>query len=124
MLKRNVLIAGVFIVSLLVFSPTVTVFSQNYTPGELIIVLKNEYLPLNPVVRNDSLITNLRSLDSLNAFFKSYELEKIYKGKWSAIQSYYLLRFPDNLDVIQMTSTSSKGDCNGDGQVSLSDIVY
>lgn len=71
MLKIKILFAGICGISLLsLFLFSSPLFSQNYVPGQLIIVIKNEYLPINSVVRNDSLITNLKSLDSLNALYK------------------------------------------------------
>ncbi len=108
MLKSKILFAGICTISLLsLFLSSSPLFSQNYVPGQLIIVIKNEYLPINPVIRNDSLITNLGSLDSLNILFKSYALEKIYKGKWSAVQGFYLLKFSDTLDVSNLASIYS-----------------
>lgn len=43
----------------------------------------------------------------MNILFKSYALEKIYKGKWSAVQGFYLLKFSDTLDVSNLASIYS-----------------
>lgn len=108
MLKSKILIAGICTISLLsLFLSSSPLFSQNYVPGQLIVVIKNEFLPINSIIRNDSLITNFKSLDSLNALYKCYALEKIYKGKWSAVQGFYLLKFSDTLDVSNLASIYS-----------------
>jgi hypothetical protein len=80
----------------------------DYSPGRLIVDIKHEYLPINPTLNGGGIIeTGLPSIDSLNTLYQVFSFEKIYKGAWEAVKGYYLLKFPDTLDVIQVVSAYS-----------------
>lgn len=82
--------------------------ANDYAPGRLIVDIKHEYLPITPTPNGGGIIeTGLPSIDSLNTLYQVYSFEKIYKGAWGAVKGYYLLKFPDTLDVIQVVSAYS-----------------
>jgi hypothetical protein len=92
MLEKKICKVSLFIVFLFfsLFSFTGLIrnsFAQNYVPGELIIEIRKEFLPINVTFDPDSnIVTSLGSIDSLNKLFQCYAFEKLYKGKWSPVQ--------------------------------------
>ena len=108
--------------------------AQDFVPGQIIIDIKHEYLPLTPTRSGDSIIvTGLPSIDSLNALYEVYTFEKLVDDSWSATKGFYLLKFPDSLDANQVVSSYSadihihlaglNGICQPDG-VTPSDYYY
>jgi hypothetical protein len=77
--------------------------ADEIAPGRIIVDIRHQYLPITPTLNPMGIIlTNIPSIDSLNVLFRVYSFEKIYQGKWSAVKGYYLLKFPDSLDVNQV----------------------
>jgi serine protease len=79
--------------------------SQSFVPGQIIIDIRHEYLPLNATVDSlGNVYTGLLSLDSLNNRFHCLSFMKISNFNWEPIKGMYVLTFPDTLDVFQLVS--------------------
>ncbi|MGB2990671.1 MAG: S8 family serine peptidase, partial [Candidatus Zixiibacteriota bacterium] len=77
-------------------------------PGQIMIDIKHEYLPISPVPTEQGImITGIASVDSLNALYQVHSFEKITDDSWSATKGFYVLRFPDSLDVDLVHSSYS-----------------
>ena len=77
-------------------------------PGQIMIDVKHEYLPITPTVNGQGkMVTGLASVDSLNAFYQVHTFEKITDDSWSATKGFYVLRFPDSVDVNLVHSSYS-----------------
>lgn len=84
---------------------SVPAHGDGYVPGQLIVDLKHEYLPITPLPNGQGImITGVSSIDTLNALHGVYSFERIYRGKWEPLKGSYLLDFPDSLDVNQVAS--------------------
>jgi subtilisin family serine protease len=94
-----------FFVLFAVFTMT---HAQDFVPGQIMVDIKHEYLPISPSPNGDSIIvTGLPSIDSLNILYQVYAFEKLVDDSWSAVKGFYLLRFPDSLDVYLVHSSYS-----------------
>jgi subtilisin family serine protease len=98
-----------FIVSLTnLFGLLSVTHAQDFVSGQIMIDIRHEYLPLTPHINGQGVIgTGLPSIDSLNALFQVYAFEKIVDDSWSATKGFYLLKFPDSLDVTLVHSSYS-----------------
>ncbi len=82
--------------------------AEDFVPGQIIIDIKHQYLPITPAANGDDIIaTGLASLDSLNVFYAVHSFEKLTDDSWSATKGIYLLQFPDSLDVHRVTAAYS-----------------
>jgi hypothetical protein len=78
---------------------------DGYVPGQLIVDLKHEYLPITPIANGQGIMmTGLSSVDSLNVLYRVDSFRKIYRGAWQPLKGSYLLDLPDSLDVKQLAS--------------------
>jgi len=114
-MKKNCVVKGLFLcifgsfVFMFILTLNHVSYAQNYLKGELLLDIKREFLPVNVQVEPDSnIFTNLGSIDSLNALYNCFSFEKLYKGKYSAVQGLYLLKFPDTLDIDKIFSSYSQ----------------
>jgi hypothetical protein len=74
--------------------------AQNTVPGQIIIDIKHENLPINTYINGQGIIlSGISSLDTLNARFGVYAFEKLTDDSWNATRGMYLLRFPNSHDV-------------------------
>lgn len=82
--------------------------AQDFVPGQIMIDIHHEYLPLIPYPNGQGIITtSLPSIDSLNTLYQVYAFEKLVDDSWSAIKGFYLLKFPDSIDVNLVYSSYS-----------------
>jgi subtilisin family serine protease len=80
--------------------------AQDFVHGQIMIDIKHEYLPLTPTPKGeDIIITGLPSIDSLNALYEVYAFEKLANDSLGVSKGFYLLKFPDSLDVNQVLSS-------------------
>jgi thermitase len=78
---------------------------EGFVPGQLIVDLKHEHLPITPVANGEGIITtSVSSIDTLNALYGVRSFERIYRGRWQPLRGSYLLGFPDSLDVNRIAS--------------------
>jgi hypothetical protein len=50
--------------------------AQDFVPGQIIIDIKHEYLPISPTPNGeDIIVTGLASIDSLNVLYAVYDYE-------------------------------------------------
>jgi len=77
-------------------------------PGQIMIDVRHEYLPITPAVNGQGkMVTGLPSVDSLNALYQVHTFEKITDDSWSATKGFYVLRFPDSVNVNSVQSSYS-----------------
>jgi hypothetical protein len=77
-------------------------------PGQIMIDIRHEYLPITPTVNGQGkMVTGLASVDSLNALYQVHTFEKITDDSWSATKGFYVVRFPDSVDVNLVHSSYS-----------------
>jgi subtilisin family serine protease len=82
--------------------------AQDFVPGQIMVDIKHEYLPISPSPNGQGIIeTALPSIDTLNALHQVYAFEKLVDDSWSATKGFYLLKFPDSLDVYLVRSSYS-----------------
>lgn len=106
-LKKKSLLKTIFILGIFaIINNFGFVSAQDFVPGEVIVDLKHQFLPVDINVDQDNnIVTGLASVDTLNRLYKCFSFEKIYKGKWTPMQGAYLLKFPDTLDVNQIVNS-------------------
>ena len=86
--------------SIVLFAVFSVSHAEDFVPGQIMIDIRHEYLPITPTPNGEGIIeTGLPSIDSLNALYHVFAFEKLVDDSWSAIKGFYLLRFPDTLDV-------------------------
>ncbi len=91
-----------FIVLFGLFSMT---HAQDFVPGQIMIDIKHEYLPITPTPNGENIIeTGLPSMDTLNVFYGIYAFEKLCDD-WGVSKGFYLLKFPESVDVNQALSS-------------------
>ncbi len=116
-LSRSLCLEVGFIVLFAVFTTT---HAQDFVPGQIMIDIKDEYLPITPTPNGDSIIvTGLASIDSLNALYEVYAFEKLVNDSVGVSKGFYLLKFPDSLDVNQVLSSYL-----GDIHVNMGSLNY
>jgi hypothetical protein len=98
---------SIFLLSAIVlFGAWSITHAQDFVPGQIMIDIRHEYLPLNPVQNGDGIIlTGLPSFDSLNALYGVYDFETPVDRSSEVGRGFYLLKLPDSLDLNQVLST-------------------
>jgi len=82
--------------------------AQGPVPGQIMIDIKHEYLPISPAPNGQGvMLTGLASLDTVNVLYQVYAFEKITDDSWSATKGFYVLRFPDSVDINSVHSSYS-----------------
>jgi hypothetical protein len=82
------------------YIPSINPPTHAAIPGQIMIDIKHEYLPITPLPNAPGIIqTGIPSVDSLNVLFQVYAFEKVVDDSWGATKGIYLIRFPDSLDV-------------------------
>ncbi len=80
--------------------------AQDFVPGQIMIDIKHEYLPITPTPNGeDIIITGLPSIDSLNALFSVYAFETPVGTSSEISRGFYLLKFPDSVNADQVLSS-------------------
>jgi hypothetical protein len=80
--------------------------AQDFVPGQIMIDIKHEYLPLHSTPNGQGvLVMGIPSIDSLNALYGVYDFERLVDTSSQVSKGFYLLKFPDSLDLNQVLST-------------------
>jgi hypothetical protein len=80
--------------------------AQDFVPGQIMIDIKHEYLPITPTANGeDVIIMGLPSTDSLNVLYGVYDFETPVDTSSEVSKGFYLLKFPDSLDVNEVLSS-------------------
>ncbi|MCK4427431.1 MAG: S8 family serine peptidase, partial [candidate division Zixibacteria bacterium] len=80
--------------------------AQDFVPGQIMIDIKHEYLPITPTPNGDSIIvTGLPSIDSLNVLYGVYAFETPVNDSTGVSRGFFLFKFPDSLNVNQVLSS-------------------
>jgi subtilisin family serine protease len=103
-MKRLSLLLGL----LAIFAVPTVAEGWDVVPGQIIVDIKHEFLPITPALNGqDVIVTSIPSLDSLNELYQVHTFQKIVDDSWSALKGFYLLKFPDSLDVNLVHSSFS-----------------
>lgn len=101
MRKRSILSSLVLLFCLLGLAQ-----GQDFVPGQIMIDIRHEYLPV--VVTVDSagnVLTGLPSLDTLNVYSSCLSARKVSNYDWEPIRGMYVLVFPDTVDLLELASS-------------------
>jgi subtilisin family serine protease len=80
--------------------------AQDFVPGQIMIDIRHEYLPITLTPNGGGIIeTGLPSIDSLNVLYGVYDFERPVDTSSQVSKGFYLLKFPDSLNVNQILSS-------------------
>jgi subtilisin family serine protease len=94
--------------SLIVLISLCTAWADDPIPGQIMIDIKHEYLPINPTPNGQGIMmTGLTSIDSINAEYGVHTFDKITDNSWSATKGFYFLKFPTTRDISEVHASYS-----------------
>ena len=77
--------------------------AEDAIPGQIIIDIFHQYLPIYPVLNGQGVIvTAIASIDSLNAQYHVYAFEKVTDNSWNATKGFYLVKFQETRDIVMV----------------------
>ena len=80
--------------------------AQDFVTGQIMIDIKHEYLPITPTPRGEGIIeTGVSSIDSLNVLYGVYDFQTPVNTSSEVSRGFFLLKFPDSLNVDQVLSS-------------------
>jgi subtilisin family serine protease len=80
--------------------------AQDFVPGEIMIDIKHEYLPIAPSANGSGVIeTGLPSIDSLNILYGVYAFQTPVNTSSEVSRGFFFLKFPDSLDVQRLIAS-------------------
>jgi thermitase len=95
---------------LILFGFICAVQAQDFVPGEIMIDIKHEYLPIALSPNGGGVIeTGLPSIDSLNILYSVYAFQTPVDTSSQVSRGFFFLKFPDSLDV-ETVITSYRAD--------------
>jgi subtilisin family serine protease len=105
---RKLFLLCILAVLLLVLGQSIV---EGAIPGQLMIDIKHEYLPIYPAPNGQGIImTGLASIDSLNVLYQVHTFDKLTDDSWSATKGFYFLKFPESRELSETYSSYSSDD--------------